>query len=156
MAQRGEIEQLEIKNLESEFEVKRLREENLYYKKMVAAHRLPTFSEIEDSKHSEVKKLRTENFDYKTMVSLRFDEQALLYTVMNSPIVRLRLSVIQITGEPKENFPYDQSLRVDIQVANGPIWTSNLLVRQDFSSKTFVSSNELKLDIDEIEIGFKI
>ncbi len=90
------------------------------------------------------------------MVRLRFEKEALNYTVMNSPIVRLRLSVIQITGEPKEHFPYDQSLRVDIQVGNGPIWTSNLLVLQDFSSKTFVSSNELKLDIDEIEIGFKI
>lgn len=156
MAQRGEIEQLGVRDLGGEFEVERLREENRYYKKIVAAHRLPTFSEIENSKYSEVQKLRIENFDYKTMLSLRFDEQALYYTVMNSPIVFLRLSVIQITGEPKEHFPYDQSLRVDIQVANGPIWTSNLLVRQDFSSKTFVSSNELKLDIDEIEIGFKI
>ena len=156
MAQRGEIEQLEIKNLKSEFEVKRLRTENPYYKKMVAAHQLPTNLEIEDPNKSEVQKLRIENFDYKTMVRLRFEKEALFYTVMNSPIVRLRLSVIQITGEPKENFPYDQSLRVDIQVGNGPIWTSNLLVCQDFSSKTFVSSNELKLDIDEIEIGSKI
>lgn len=156
MAQRGEIEQLGVRDLGGEFEVERLREENRYYKKIVAAHRLPTFSEIEDSKHSEVQKLRIENFYYKKMVSQRFDELAFYYTAMNSPIVFLRLSVIQITGEPKENFSYDQSLRVDIQVVNGPIWTSNLLVRQDFSSKTFVSSNELKLDIDEIEIGSKI
>ena len=41
------------------------------------------------------------------MVRLRFEKEALNYTVMNSPIVRLRLSVIQITGEPKEHFPYD-------------------------------------------------
>ncbi len=156
MAQRGEIKQLEIKNLKSEFEVERLRTENPYYKKMVAAHQLLTNLEIEDPNKSEVQKLRIENFDYKTMVRLSFENEALNYTVMNSPIVFLRLSVIQITGEPKEHFPYDQSLRVDIQVGNGPIWTSNLLVCQDFISKTFVSSNELKLDIDEIEIGSKI